>query len=56
MRVTRNVKVTGQFDGSAYEVEQDIGGWVVMPHEHYKALMRAVNGPDKPDGKEKEGF
>lgn len=40
--VVENVKVKLMADGASQPVEQDIGGWIVMPKEHFDALMRAV--------------
>ena len=29
-------------DGTGGAVEQDLGGWVAMPEEHFAALQRAA--------------
>lgn len=42
-RVMGKEKVTIQLlDGSEAPVKQDIGGWVVMPWEHWSAVKRRV--------------
>ena len=51
MQVTQDVEVSGIFAGADQEVKQRIGGWIVMPREHYEALMRAVQAaaPKEPE-------
>ena len=46
-KVMKNRKVTVLPEGASQPVEQDVGGWQVMPSEHFKALMRAVDGKKK---------
>ena len=41
MQVLENTKVEGRvLDGSGDTVQQDIGGWVVMPSDHWEAVKR----------------
>ncbi|MCY3019528.1 MAG: hypothetical protein NTW87_10940 [Planctomycetota bacterium] len=41
MQVLENTTVKGRvLDGSGDAVEQDIGGWVVMPSDHWEAVKR----------------
>ncbi|MBE7466819.1 MAG: hypothetical protein HS116_25390 [Planctomycetes bacterium] len=43
MDVLENRKVKGRAkDGSGEAVEQDIGGWVAMPADHWDAVKRAL--------------
>lgn len=43
MQVLSQTTVTGRvLDGSGDAVTQDIGGWVVMPTDHWDAVQRAL--------------
>ena len=43
LRILENRKVKGRvMDGTGGAVEQDLGGWVAMPEEHFAALQRAA--------------
>lgn len=43
MEVLKNAKVTGRLiDGTGQAVTQDVGGWVMMPPEHWAAIRRAL--------------
>ena len=44
----KNQKITVQPEGASQPVVQDVGGWQVMPRDHFDALMRAVDGKKKP--------
>ena len=42
MQVLENTKIRGRvIDGSGDAVEQEIGGWVVMPNSHFEAMKRS---------------
>ena len=43
-KVLENKKVTVKPEGASQPIQQDIGGWEVMPRDHFDALMRAVDG------------
>lgn len=40
LRILQNVTVTGTRLGDDVQVEQDIGGWVCMPRDHFDELAR----------------
>lgn len=41
MQVLENTKVKGRvLDGSGDAVEQDIGGWIMQPPDHWEAVKR----------------
>lgn len=45
--ILQNVTVTGKRLDTTTDsapVQQNIGGWVAMPLEHFEALKRAVSG------------
>ena len=43
LQILQNKKITGRvLDGSGAAVDQDIGGWVAMPMEHWEALVRSL--------------
>jgi hypothetical protein len=42
LRIIENRKVKGQTLKTEAATEQDIGGWIAMPEEHFQALKRAV--------------
>jgi len=47
-KVMNNVTVTILPATGESTVQQDIGGWVVMPQEHFDALKRAVEERREP--------
>ncbi len=48
LEVVESAKVKGiVLDGTGDAVTQDIGGWIVMPKEHFSALKRAVEAAKK---------
>lgn len=53
LQIVENQVITGKImDGtSEAPVKQNVGGWVVMPIEHFAALQRAA-GIAKPSGSE----
>ena len=43
LQILQNKKVTGRvLDGSGAAVDQDIGGWVAMPNEHWEMILRSI--------------
>lgn len=43
MQVLENGKVKGRVvDGTGEAVEQDMGGWVAMPSDHWEAVKRGL--------------
>jgi len=43
MKVLENKKVKGRvMNGTGDAVEQDIGGWVMMPEDHWDAVKRGL--------------
>jgi hypothetical protein len=43
LQILESQKVTGRvLDGNGNAVRQDVGGWIVMPAEHFAALQRAA--------------
>jgi len=44
-KVVKNVKALTLPEGASQPVEQDIGGWEVMPRDHFEALMRKAKLP-----------
>jgi hypothetical protein len=61
-KVLENKKVTVKPEGASQPIQQDIGGWEVMPRDHFDALMRAADGakpkvpkPPTPPNKESGG-
>lgn len=42
-KVVENRKVKVLPESAKNPVEQDIGGWVVMPQSHFDALMRSID-------------
>jgi len=44
MEVLENKTVNGRvMDGSGDAVEQDVGGWVLMPVSHWEAIKRQLD-------------
>jgi len=45
MQVLENAKVKGRaIDGSGDAVEQDMGGWIAMPSDHWESVKRNLEG------------
>ena len=43
IQVLENVKVKGRaIDGSGDAVEQDVGGWIMQPSDHWEAVKRGL--------------
>ena len=43
LQILENVTVKGRIlDGDGDAVEQDVGGWVVMPPDHWAAVQRSL--------------
>lgn len=42
LQILENATVRGRRLGDDAQVEQDVGGWVAMPREHFDALARAA--------------
>jgi len=43
LQILESQRVTGRvLDGNGDAVRQDVGGWIVMPAEHFAALQRAA--------------
>jgi hypothetical protein len=41
--ILKNTTVTGRvLDGTGQEVQQDVGGWIMMPPDHWDAVQRAL--------------
>jgi len=50
LEILEPVKVRGKvLDGAGDPVIQDVGGWIVMPREHFDAMKRAIEAKGKPN-------
>ncbi len=48
MQALENSKIKGRaMDGSSDPVEQDAGGWIFMPQDHWEAIKRTLESKDK---------
>ena len=46
MQVLDGITVQGRaLDGSGDAVRQDVGGWIMMPPDHWAAIQRALERP-----------
>jgi len=45
MQLLENANVKGRvLDGSGDAVQQDIGGWIAMPNDHWESVKRNLEG------------
>lgn len=43
MQALENTKVKGRLiDGSGKAIEQDVGGWVMMPNSHWEMVKKEI--------------
>jgi len=45
LQLLENATVKGRvLDGSGDAVEQDVGGWIAMPNDHWESVKRKLEG------------
>jgi hypothetical protein len=57
LQIVKNQVVTGRIlegGGTEAPVLQDVGGWIVMPEEHFRALVKAARMSEIPALKQSE--